>query len=51
MISVLKMKELRLREVKWLEHSQNSNPGLHKDYVVVSILGEGVGRRRLGMMY
>lgn len=38
MVSVLGMKDLRLREVKWFERSQ-----VYPKPVVVSILGEGVG--------
>lgn len=48
MISVLHMKELRLREVKWFEHSQDLNPGLPKAYIIVSILGGGVREEKVG---
>lgn len=48
MISVLHMKELRLREIKWFEHGQDLNLGLPKAYVIVSILGEEVREEKVG---
>lgn len=50
MVSVLEMKDLKLREVKWFEHGQDLNPGLPKACCCQYFRGGG-GRRRLGKKY